>query len=108
MILDTRRQTVSFDGPVTLTVQALERLLETLNAASEFDTVLGGPEDGRLDLAVRGIYHVESDNDSHLYTVVFFEDGSWACSCLDWIYRRSTNDEWCKHIRRLRWTYGVV
>jgi hypothetical protein len=59
--------------------------------------------DTRIKRSQRGAvrqWHVPSHSDPYKrYTVTFYEDGTWACSCPHWIYRRA----YCKHIRECQY-----
>lgn len=43
-------------------------------------------------------YTEESDSSNTQYTVTYYDDGSWACSCKRWTTRVPRED--CKHIKR--------
>ena len=49
------------------------------------------------------IWTVQSHTTNKVYATVYLEDGSWACSCPDWIYRKHQDGQNCKHIIRLYW-----
>ena len=44
---------------------------------------------------------VESDSSSRTYVVSKYDDGSWACSCPSWIFKRGEKID-CKHIISLK------
>lgn len=99
MILDLENKTVTLPAGGTLTVTQLWGILDVLDPDLEADVHLmltdqvefsaHDPEKGRIDIRPIRVYHVESDRRDHLYAVVSFTDGSWACSCPDWRYRRA-------------------
>jgi hypothetical protein len=104
--------TVTITGEVTLTLSQLRSLVEILE--DELDVQLADDFGDDFGDEVGDDYHPEwvnlarsylaaSDRSSHLYSVVLLEDGTWACSCPDWLYRRSVLDGQCKHIYRTRW-----
>jgi len=60
-------------------------------------------KDTRMKRTQKGIlqeWQVASLSDPYKrYTVTLYEDGTWACSCPHWIYRRA----YCKHIRECQY-----
>jgi hypothetical protein len=101
MILDTDAKTVTFVKPQTLTLAQLWSLIELLDDDVEDDVEDDAAEFGRHNIDITGIYQIDSDTHLKVYSVVGFEDGTWACSCPDWVHRRSLDGTNCKHIRRL-------
>jgi hypothetical protein len=110
MILDTDAKTVTFVKPQTLTLAQLWSLIELLDDDVEDDAALSdvlvklsnnAAEFGRHNIGITKIHLVDSDTRLKVYSVVEFEDGTWACSCPDWVHRRSEDDTNCKHIKRL-------
>lgn len=107
MILDLEANTVIFEGYTKLTLGQLWSLIELLDDEVDDDEDLLAKlaEKTRpIHLPLR-IYGVQSDTARNtMYCVVQFEDGSWACSCPDWIKRRSkVAGTECKHIVRISW-----
>lgn len=109
MFIDFDTQTVVFLTNEVLTVDQLHALLELLEANVDPDV-----EDELCHLEIceecrerenwvyqKMAYHVRSDSGAQVYSVVHMEDGTWACSCPDWIHRKSVTGEWCKHIIRV-------
>lgn len=119
MILDIEKKTVTVNG--TLTLSQLWGIIDILDDDIDSDvnrllrSVL--PHD-EVELAepmsferavfsnIEGIHLALSDNKDYSYVVVRFTNGTTACSCEDWIYRRSVTFSECKHASRLR-MYGV-
>lgn len=115
MNINLVNQTVTFASQTTLTLDqlvALTALFEYVKpgpvvvmnnslTASTDDPVTPGVT---LRGPVKAIYTVASSADRDVeYVVVQFEDESYACSCPDWIYRRSMSwySDPCKHILNL-------
>ena len=42
-------------------------------------------------------FKVESQSSSRVYVVSKYDDGSWACSCPSWIFKKGHKEN-CKHI----------
>lgn len=106
MIIDLDEKTVTFARPQVLTLAQLWSLIELMDDDVDDDEdVLAKLADKTRPIHLpRRIYSIESDQRNHVYCVVQFEDGSWACSCPDWTNRKSLVDgSTCKHIARLYW-----
>jgi hypothetical protein len=110
MILDTDAKTVTFVKPQTLTLAQLWSLIDLLDDDVEDDADVllklsnNIAEFGRHNIGITKIYQVDSDTRLTVYSVVEFEDGTWTCSCPDWVHRRSLDGTNCKHIQRLSYT----
>lgn len=103
MILDLKRKTVTFEGPTTLSLDQLWALVGVFDIDDISSIVDDNPEAGRLDYQVKKIREMKSFSGEGTYTLVQFEGDIWACSCKDWINRRSNNFESCKHINSVAW-----
>jgi hypothetical protein len=110
MLIDTDAQTVIFPGYTKLTVDDLWRLIDILDPFGMDDedepTPEPAPEGWITQDDVVRVFSVQSQTSFHVYAVVLFKDGSWACSCPDWLHRKS-NDPFnsaCKHITRLHFS----
>lgn len=126
MLLDLENKTVTLKAGGVLTLAQLWGIIDILDddLDSEVNQMLRDPVteepiytepisfDRALFSNIKGVYEVVSDRSNFRYAVVHFGNGMTACSCEDWIYRRSTKP-WgtsyaeCKHIRQLRWGYGA-
>lgn len=110
MIIDTTAKVVSFKDE-TLTLGQLWSLIELLDDEVDDDedvlaklSGLNPGEYGRTNPVAYRIAKVSSSQRDYVYCVVEFEDRTWACSCPDWLHRRSINGTNCKHINRVRWS----
>ena len=45
-------------------------------------------------------YNIQSETSSRRYVVSKYDDGSWACSCPSWIFKKGQRVD-CKHIKEL-------
>lgn len=106
MIVNLEDGTVTFTFSETLTVDQIYALLDLLEVDDDEPCHLEICEDCREKdnwVYPKAIYQTRSDNDMRkYYAVVVFEDNTWACSCPDWIHRKSLDGGMCKHIRRRR------
>jgi hypothetical protein len=100
MIIDTDEKLVIFRADEVLTLDELWALIDLLEPG-----LLDAPDVEVQEVRppseyIRYIYEVPSRNSTNVYAVVNFNDGSWACSCPDWIHRRSDSPYLnpCKHI----------
>jgi hypothetical protein len=99
MIIDTDEKTVVFPGYTKLTVDQLWALIDVLDPFE----MEHGDEDGRVKQSdICHIYEMPSQSRRGTYALVQFADDSWACSCPDWIHRKSKSpyNDPCKHIFR--------
>lgn len=104
MLIDTDDKTVTFKAGETLTLDELWALIDILDEPLTSLFPEADLDEGRIPAsAIYRIYVVPSQSKSYTYAVVLFVDGSWACSCPDWVHRRSKEDTAspCKHILRL-------
>ena len=46
-------------------------------------------------------FNVPSNSSSRVYVVSQYDDGSWACSCPAWIFKKGQRVD-CKHIYEIR------
>lgn len=106
MYVDIDGQTVTFTAGTTLTVDQLYALLDFMQVDVDDD------ESCHLEICQdcrekdnwvypQELYFVRSDTQPKVYRVAHMEDDTWACSCPDWVYRKSKVDERCKHIYRV-------
>lgn len=113
MILDTDAKTVTFPAGATLSLTQLWAIIDVLDDDIQAEINLGlrdeepylcpahqVPADARY---LRHAYEIASDTRPYVYATVKLTDGTWACSCPDWVHRRSLEGECCKHIRRIGW-----
>lgn len=97
MNIDLTDKTVTFSFAETLTLEQLRLLVELLEDGEpeeDFDTP-------PLAVELVRVFHTMSDTTLKIYTIVRLSHGEWACSCPDWVYRKSLKGGWCKHIHRL-------
>lgn len=107
MYVDFDNQTVEFCHE-TLTKGQLWSLIELLEDTDDegvLEVLNPDPNAGRENHLVRYVRQMQSDRTWKFYSTVQFEDGSFACSCDDWFYRRQFEDGVCKHVAR---AYSVL
>lgn len=106
MILNLEEGTVTFTFTETLNVDQIYALLDLMQVDVD--------DDGPCHLEIcqdcrerdgwvypESLHFVRSDSSMKIYRVAHMEDDTWACSCPDWIYRKSKVNERCKHIYRV-------
>jgi hypothetical protein len=96
-------KTVLFEEGVTVSADNLRWLLSLLDGAPEMGTVELVPRTWSPPklVTVERMTHAKSYNTGQTYVQVRMSDGSLACSCPDWMYRKSNQNginAWCKHI----------
>lgn len=100
MYIDVDAKTVTFVAGTTLCLDQLRAITAILDDGHKAPLALG-PVDSRPGMDhVRRIKLMSSDSRRAPYVVVQFQDGTMACSCPDWIHRRSIEGTVCKHILR--------
>lgn len=104
MLIDTIDKQVIFRQDEVLTVNDLWVLIDLLDDSVQLEVKL---EESDPLVGIKGIYERRSDILDYTYVVVVCEDDFMACSCPDWIHRRSVWGDECKHIRGLRYI-GVI
>lgn len=107
MLIDTIAQTVRFNEGEVLDLDGLWALVSLLEIDAPEPTgsitITPIPAGYVRESDIVGIVEVASQTSRYLYSVVVFADESYACSCKDWIYRRSVMpfNSPCKHILRV-------
>jgi hypothetical protein len=119
MLIDTDAGTVTFKADTTLSLDQLWGLIDLLDEDIDSDinralrSLTAAPvhpsidEIGRVPAnEVMAVVPVRSQTTSKYYIVAVFADGSYACSCPDWIHRRSKEpySSPCKHMMRLHYS----
>jgi hypothetical protein len=104
VLIDTIQKTVTFTYGETLTVDHLWTLVDLLDHENIEISLKEVPE-VKDEPQFEKTYDVQSDRQPGLYYVVVeFPNGTWACSCPDWIHRHSSTGTHCKHIDRIALT----
>ena len=107
MKIDPVKKTITFEEGVTVTSDQLRWLLSIVDgpaAGSGFPVEISVPKTPRPPdwVTLRKITtSVSRSGNGHEYVQVLVSDGSYACSCNDWVYRKSNQrgvHSWCKHI----------
>jgi hypothetical protein len=107
--IDPVKKTITFEEGVTVTSDQLRWLLSIVDgptAGSGFPVEISVPHTywpPKLVKLVKMTTTRSYAGTGHVYIQVRMSDGSLACSCPDWIYRRSNVDElvhpnFCKHL----------
>jgi hypothetical protein len=117
MIIDTTAGTVTLGEGEILKPGHINALLAAYNslegptglrvvAGPAPKPVVPGPKNAvTLDKQIRS---ASSSRYGVMYTVLRLSDGSYACSCPDWVHRRShTPGDQCKHIALARYNNRI-